>query len=182
VLSKRCGHLLGKQVVSEEEFLSRIRAMVIERQRINSDILIIARSDAAQELGVEEAIKRCKAAVVAGADIAFVEAIQNEDEAKKVVSELHPTPCLLNMVPHGVTPNWSKEKIQELGFKLAIYPGVALRGAATSVAESLKELYDNGKVADVPDGSDVKQFFMTMGLKQFLTLDQLAGGSTFKKI
>lgn len=98
----------------------------MSEKRIRADILIIfiARSDAAQEHGVDEAIKRCRAAATADTDIAFVEASRDEEEARKVVAELAPTPCPVNIVRHGVTPNWIKEEIKELCFKLAIYPRV----------------------------------------------------------
>ena len=74
VQTKRCGHLLGKQVVSREEFITRIRAAVIARDSIpgGSDFVIIGRTDSAQVLGMEEAVYRLKLAADAGADVCFI--------------------------------------------------------------------------------------------------------------
>jgi 2-methylisocitrate lyase-like PEP mutase family enzyme len=122
VHSKRCRHPFGKQqLVSLEEYMSRIASMVFERKRIGSNIIIIARTDALQSLGVDEAIRRVKAAIAMGADVAFVEGIKSAEQAEKVVRALAPTPVLVDL-PNGTTPNWSAEEAQKLGFKIAIYP------------------------------------------------------------
>ncbi|KAG6846330.1 hypothetical protein C0991_001328, partial [Blastosporella zonata] len=72
VQSKRCGHLLGKQIAPIPEFLARIRAAVAARAKIHDcDIVLIARTDAAQSYGIDEALKRLKLAVEAGADGMF---------------------------------------------------------------------------------------------------------------
>lgn len=84
VLSKRCGHLAGKELVSEEEYCTRIRAAVMMRQQLASDIVIIARTDALHSLGFEAAVSRLEMAVELGADVAFLEAIESMDQAKRV--------------------------------------------------------------------------------------------------
>jgi 2-methylisocitrate lyase-like PEP mutase family enzyme len=84
VLNKRCGHLAGKEIVSEELYLSRIRAAVNMRKQMGSDIVIIARTDALQSHGIEDAIQRVKKAVEIGADVAMVEALHTMDEVKLV--------------------------------------------------------------------------------------------------
>lgn len=71
---KRCGHLQGKQLVDTPTFLSRIHAAKAARDRIDSDIVIIARTDVLQSLGYKEAIQRLKAAQEAGAEVAFLKA------------------------------------------------------------------------------------------------------------
>lgn len=87
-LSKRCGHLASKQVVDTPAFVSRIRAAATARANLHSDIVLIARTDALQVHGFEDAIARLKAAVDAGADAAFLEGVSDEDEMKRFVDEM----------------------------------------------------------------------------------------------
>ncbi|ABN65421.1 methylisocitrate lyase (2-methylisocitrate lyase) [Scheffersomyces stipitis CBS 6054] len=181
ILSKRCGHLLGKELVSGEEFTSRIHAMAIERKRIGSDILIIARTDALQEFGLEEALKRIKSAISVGADIAFVEGIKDEQQAKAVVAALAPTPVLINLVPNGLTPNWSTKEAQDLGFKLALYPGVCLGPIAVATQKSIKNLFETGKQIELQNNetkADPREFFITMGLEEVVKLDKEVGANS----
>ena len=94
VQTKRCGHLLGKQVVSREEFITRIRAAVIARDSLpgNSDFVIIGRTDSAQVLGMDEAIIRLKLAADAGADVCFIEGVKTKELLESTVAALAPKP------------------------------------------------------------------------------------------
>jgi 2-methylisocitrate lyase-like PEP mutase family enzyme len=93
VQTKRCGHLMGKQVVPVDDFLMRIRAAVAAREAIpGSDIVIIARTDSAQVLGMEEAVRRLKLAAEAGADAAFIEGVKTKELLESTVKALAPTP------------------------------------------------------------------------------------------
>jgi 2-methylisocitrate lyase-like PEP mutase family enzyme len=98
VQTKRCGHLMGKQVVPVEEFLMRIRAAVAARDAIpgGSDLVIIARSDSAQVLGMDEAIRRLQLAAEAGADAAFIEGVRTKELLEKTVKALAPTPVRIH--------------------------------------------------------------------------------------
>jgi 2-methylisocitrate lyase-like PEP mutase family enzyme len=105
VLSKRCGHLLGKELVDVETFTARIRAADAARKRLSSsvsgasDFVIIARTDALQSLGFDEAVARLKAAVAAGADVAFLEGMRTLDEMRRVVEVMvRPAPLSLFML------------------------------------------------------------------------------------
>ena len=119
VQTKRCGHLMGKQVVPVEEFTTRIRAAVQARDAIpGSDIVIIARSDALQVLGFDEALARLKAAVVAGADVCFIEGVRTKEELRKTVQTLAPTPVLVNVISGGFTPSFTVQEAQEMGAKI----------------------------------------------------------------
>lgn len=93
VQTKRCGHLLGKSVVSREEFLTRIRAAVIARDSVpGSDFVIIGRTDSAQVLGMEEAVIRLKLAADAGADVCFIEGVRTKALLEQTVAALAPKP------------------------------------------------------------------------------------------
>ncbi len=72
VTTKRCGHLRGKEVVDIDTYVARIRACDAARKRMDDDIVIIARTDALQGYGFDEAIRRLRAAIDAGADLAFL--------------------------------------------------------------------------------------------------------------
>lgn len=124
VSPKRCGHLDGKEVVSREEFVSKIRAALSARR--DPDFLIIARIDARAVIDFDEAITRANAALAAGADMAFVEATQTLDEMKAVPEKVK-GPCLLNVVPGGKTPAVKMSDAQAMGYRLAILPGLLLK-------------------------------------------------------
>ena len=98
VPSKRCGHLQGKELVELDVFLARIRAAAEAKRRLRSDVVIIARTDALQSFGYEESIKRLKAAVECGADVAFLEGLETKDMCRQAIKDMAPTPVLLNMV------------------------------------------------------------------------------------
>jgi hypothetical protein len=120
VQTKRCGHLLGKQVVSREEFVTRIRAAVIARDQIpgGSDFVIIGRTDSAQVHGMDEAIYRLKLAAAAGADVCFIEGVKTEELLRKTVAELAPTPVLVNVISGGLTPSFTSFEAERMGAKI----------------------------------------------------------------
>lgn len=102
VQQKRCGHLLGKQLVDRETYYARLRAAVKTRNEIGSDMLIIARTDARQSYGFDEAVARLEGAVEIGVDVVFFEALASEDEAAKVCEIFKgKAATFLNMVPGG---------------------------------------------------------------------------------
>jgi 2-methylisocitrate lyase-like PEP mutase family enzyme len=138
VMPKRCGHLDGKEVVSRTEFLAKIRAAVAARA--STHFKIIARTDARAVLGFDEAIWRANAALDAGADIAFVEAPQSEQEAA-AVPRLVAGPCLLNVVQGGRTPVSDLAAAERMGYRIAILPALlflATVDAGDAVLEGLK--------------------------------------------
>ena len=188
VLSKRCGHLLGKQVVDQDTFLSRIRAAVLARADMQAsvgdeagDIVLIARTDALQIAGFDEAVKRLKGAIAAGADVAFLEGLETAEQCRRACEELAPTPVLLNMVPGGVTPNTTAAEAQAAGFKLIIYPGLMLSAVYESCAAASAELKNTGTIAltESQQKEGPRGLFMVCGLRGLLELDKKAGGQAF---
>lgn len=183
VQSKRCGHLSSKQVVPTEDFVSRVKAMDLARKQLGSKIIIIARTDAVAAMGIDEGIARCKSAIAAGADVAFVEAIRNEDDARKVVKELVPTPCLVNIVPGGSTPNWTVQEIRDLGFKIAIFPGALILPVRRALDSALDSLLSDGidPAGNLQYGG-IRDFFNEMGLQEAVALDQAAGATALGSV
>jgi len=178
VQTKRCGHLQGKQLVSVEEFQTRIRAAVAARHAVGSDIVIIARTDALQSLGYDEAVHRLKVARDAGADVAFLEGVPTREQAKKVVLDLKPWPVLLNMVEHGATPNFSVSEAQEMGFRIVIYPFAGIAPAYKAMKEVYMRLKTKG-ITGAEAAMTPKQLFEVSGLKEDLKIDAQAGGTAF---
>ena len=177
VQTKRCGHLQGKELVDQEVFLTRIRAAVSARKSIGSDIVIIARTDALQKYGWEEAIRRLNAAKECGADVGFLEGIRSKEEAAKATQALK-FPLLLNMVYGGATPDISVAEAHKMGFKIIIFPFAALSPAYHAIQQSLKGLKQNGEVE--PDGKMTpKELFNVVGLQQSLKIDAKAGGLAY---
>ncbi len=123
VMPKRCGHLAGKEVVGREEFIAKIRAAAAARR--DPDFVLIARTDSRAVLGFEEAVWRANAALAAGADIAFVEAIPTLEELAAVPRQVN-GPCLLNVVQGGKTPELNLLDAQAMGYRLAIMPSLLL--------------------------------------------------------
>lgn len=139
VSPKRCGHLDGKELISIEEYVAKIRAAVETRK--DPDFTIIARSDARSVTGLDEAIKRVNAALAAGADLGFVESPQSLEEVKQVPQRVK-GPCLLNVVWRGKTPQVDMRDAQTMGYRLAILPGMLTKtiyGAVDAALASLKQ-------------------------------------------
>ena len=184
VITKRCGHLMNKELVDEDEFLARIRAAVNARSNSGGDIVIIARTDALQSLGYEAAISRLETAIKIGADVAFLEGIESEEQARRLCQQLAPTPVLLNMVEGGITPHFTVAKAKEAGFKLVVYPGFALGPVYRAVSSAAKDLKESGDTSNTyarMPGSGPKEIFMVCGMKEAMEFDRAAGGKAYKK-
>jgi carboxyvinyl-carboxyphosphonate phosphorylmutase len=147
VAPKKCGHIAGKQVIPMKEFAEKIRAAC--EHRTDADFVVIARTDARAVRGLDDAIERANAYRRAGADVIFVEAPQSLAELQRVAREVD-APLLANMVPGGRTPAVGASELEQLGFKIAIYPAVCMAAAITAIERALDRLKGTG--LDVPDG------------------------------
>jgi 2-methylisocitrate lyase-like PEP mutase family enzyme len=144
---KRCGHFEGKSTVPVEEMIEKIRAGV--EARSDPDLLIIARTDVRAELGLAEACRRAQLYYDSGADITFVEAPQSEREIEIIAAEV-PGPKVLNIVQGGKTPQLPLERMQELGFAVALYANLPLVVSMHAVRQLLEALSSGGSIADCP--------------------------------
>lgn len=180
VQEKRCGHLMGKQLVDRDIYYSRLRAAVAARDDMGSDMVIIARTDARAGEGFEEAVERLKGAVECGVDMLFLEALKSHEEAQKAAEIFKGTPMLLNMVPGGVTPDTDLQKARDLGFKLIIFPTVCLESVVKHMAEDLKALKETGMTGSGLHG--VRKCFEICGLQEAQEIDQRAGGKAFSTV
>lgn len=137
VMPKRCGHMEGKQVIPKEEMVAKIRAAVYARK--DPDTVIIARTDAVAVNGYDDAIDRAIAYREAGADVIFVEAMQNQQQVENA-AKLVKAPLFANMVEHGKTPLDTAENLYKMGFRIAIYPVAPLYAATKALSEMLAVL------------------------------------------
>ncbi|MGC4094117.1 MAG: isocitrate lyase/PEP mutase family protein [Polyangiaceae bacterium] len=138
VSPKRCGHTLGKEVVSRRDALTRLRAAVDARDE-GADILIVARTDARATHGFQEALYRAEAFADFGADVIFLEAPIDRDEMREFCRRV-PKPTLANMLEGGRTPWASPAELEALGYKLAAYPLTLLSAAVAAMRRVLDEV------------------------------------------
>lgn len=135
VSPKRCGHTRGKQTVSRKEAFTRIQAAVDARAE-GADILIMARTDANATEGLEEAIARARTFAEIGADITFLEAPRDEAEMRAYCERV-PGPKMANMVEQGDTPLMPPARLQEIGYKIAVYPLTLMLAAVKAMEDAL---------------------------------------------
>lgn len=122
VSPKRCGHMVGKQVIAPDEMAKKIQAAVDARR--DPDFVIVARTDASAVEGLPAALDRARRYREAGADVLFVEAPTSEAEIRQIASELE-APLLFNWSYDGLTPHVSRNFLTELGYNLILFPDVA---------------------------------------------------------
>ena len=145
-------------------------------------MLLIARTDARQTYGFDEAIERLQEAVRIGVDIVFLEALQNREEMVKVCKIMGDTPVLLNVVPAGVTPEFSIDEAREMGFRVIIYPGLCIGPVIESVRKELKVLQTTGKSSPIDASSGIKDAFNLCGLQECVEIDKQAGGRAYASV
>lgn len=141
-LPKRCGHLAGKRVVSQEEMVGKLRAA--QKARASRDFALIARTDARSILGLDATIQRAKAYLDAGADILFIEAPESERELAAIARAFPGVPLLANMVEGGKTPLLSAAELEALGYAVVIYPNALARRFVAAGRELLAGLKTAG--------------------------------------
>lgn len=162
---KRCGHLPDKELVSADDFVDTLGAAL--EARTDEDMLLIARTDARGPLGLDEAIARANRYAAEGADILFVEAPQSYSEIERIAAEVK-GPLLLNLVIGGLTPEQSADRLQELGFAVAIHPSAVLAQSTLGTLTALCQL--RGISADEFLPSKPEEFFNLVGMAEWFAL------------
>lgn len=141
LMPKKCGHELGRKIVSPEEMVNRIRILYENREK--NGVVIIARTDARTVFGLDEAIKRGNTYLEAGADVIFVESPESYEEVKRIATEIK-GPVLFNNVEGGRSPFLSRDELQSAGVKATIYPNAQTRVITKKCMELLDTLSDTG--------------------------------------
>nr|WP_232212301.1 isocitrate lyase/PEP mutase family protein [Candidatus Nitrosopumilus sediminis] len=141
---KRCGHMQGKDVVSQEEYTEKLSAAIDARE--SKEFMIVARTDARATKGLDEAIQRGKQNKKTGADAVFVEAPRSIDEMKKIGKEIN-APLVANMIEGGATPLSSSEVLSKMGFNIILYPLSVLYANTFATMNILQELKNTGNTS-----------------------------------
>ena len=141
---KKCGHEMWRRLVRDEEMVKRIRT--IHDNRLENGLVIVARTDARTVVGLDEAIRRGRLYLDAGADVIFVESPESYEEVKKIASEIK-GPVLFNNVEGGRSPFLSRQELEEAGVKMTIYPNAQTRVVAKKCMELLNTLQQTGTTA-----------------------------------
>jgi 2,3-dimethylmalate lyase len=141
VIPKKCGHFTGKQVIPFDESVLKIKAAV--EARGDSNLVIIARTDAIAVEGFDEAMRRARAYHEAGADALFVEAPRTREQMVAIGRDL-PGIKIANIVEGGHTPIVPAKDLMAMGFRLAIYANMVLRSSIKAIQKSLAHLREVG--------------------------------------
>jgi len=147
ITPKRCGHLDGKEVISRAEMEMKLKAAL--DTRTDPDFCIIARTDARGVHGLEDAIGRAQAFAKLGVDAIFVEAPQSESELAEIPKRLPDVPLLVNVFKGGKTPMLPMERLQQMGYRIAIYPSETQRAAIHAMRSALTTLKRDGTTESI---------------------------------
>lgn len=141
---KKCGHTPGRRVIPLEDAARKIAVAAASRR--SKDFLIVARTDARTAHGLDEALRRAEAFAKAGADVLFLEALESEAEMEQVGRSFD-LPLLINIVEGGKTPVLPAARLQELGYRLAIFPVTGLLAAAAALQSTYAAIRAAGSSA-----------------------------------
>ena len=156
---KKCGHLSGKRLVSQQEMVGKILAATEARR--DREFFVIARTDARGVEGLEAAVQRAQAYVEAGADAIFPEALESAEEFRRFAGQLAKqgakVPLVANMTEFGKTPYLSVSEFEDLGYRLVLFPVTALRVTTKAVEQVLRDLANHGSQRDLLDQMHTRQ-------------------------
>jgi 2-methylisocitrate lyase-like PEP mutase family enzyme len=141
VFPKKCGHTPGRRVIPAGEMVRKIE--VAAASRSSPDFLIVARTDARTNHGLDEALRRGEAYAKAGADVLFIESPESEEEMARIGRNFD-VPLLANMADGGRTPILPKTRLEELGYRIAIFPVTGLLAATKALERVYGVLKDKG--------------------------------------
>jgi 2,3-dimethylmalate lyase len=177
---KKCGHMLGRRVIPLEDMTAKIRVAV--DSRTDKNFLIIARTDSRTTHGLDEALRRAEGFLKAGADVLFVESPESVDEMRKIGETFKGVPLVANMVEGGRTPVLDKKSLQEIGYRLAIFPALGFLSAAAALESAYSHLKTHGSSTGLAQPMyDFKKMGALMGFdwvadfdKRYRGIDELS--------
>jgi 2-methylisocitrate lyase-like PEP mutase family enzyme len=169
ITPKRCGHLDGKEVIPLAEMEKKLQAALATRT--DPDFCIIARTDARGVNGFDDAIKRGRAFAKLGVDAIFVEAPQSEEELAEIPRRIPNVTVLVNVFKGGKTPMLPMQRLQEMGYRIAIYPSETQRAAIHAMRRALDTLKREGTTESIDDS-----------LTTFKERDRVVGLDDWQKI
>jgi 2-methylisocitrate lyase-like PEP mutase family enzyme len=168
---KKCGHMLGRRVIAAEDMAAKVRVAVDSRSDRN--FLVVARTDARTTLGLDEALRRAERYLEAGADVLFVESPESVDEMRVIGERFNGAPLLANMVEGGRTPLLSKNELEGLGYKIAIFPALGFLAAGAALEAVYKTLRNQGTSKSLATPLyDFQKFSALMGFERIAEFDR----------
>ena len=176
ITPKRCGHLDGKEVISLGEMEKKLEAALAART--DSEFCIIARTDARGVHGFDDAIARARSFAKLGVDAIFVEAPQSEQELAEIPRRIPDVPLLVNVFKGGKTPMLPIKRLQQMGYRIAIYPSETQRaaihamrmalatlkrdGTTESIDEALTTFKERDRVVGLDDGQKIERQYLVV--------------------
>mgnify|MGYP000915390888 FL=1 len=154
VEQKRCGHRPNKELVSSEEMQNRIKAAV--DAKTDPQFMVMARTDAIADEGLDSALSRAASYVEAGADAIFAEAVTEIEDYKKFSENLK-VPILANITEFGKTPLFSKEELEEAGVDMILYPLSAFRAMSKAAEGIYSEILEKGTQQNLIDRMQTRE-------------------------
>ena len=171
ITPKRCGHLDGKEVISLAEMEKKLEAAIASRT--DPDFCIIARTDARGVHGLDDAIRRGRAFAKLGVDAVFVEAPQSEAELEEIPRQLSDVPLLVNVFKGGKTPMLPVERLERMGYRIAIYPSETQRAGIHAMRQALALLKREGTTEAMDDAlTTFKERDRIVGLDDWQDLER----------
>jgi 2,3-dimethylmalate lyase len=167
VSPKRCGHIAGKRLMSTAQMAAHIRAIVGEKMR--PDTFLIARTDAREVYGMDEALRRGEAYLAAGADGLFVEAPIDEKELT-LIGRSFDVPLLANMLEGGRTPMLPPAVLGQMGYRIVIYGISALMHAITAMQNVFSQLAQ-GRVDFAGQGVGFEAYKDIVGFRHWADIE-----------
>jgi methylisocitrate lyase len=169
-MPKRCGHLSGKVLVEPEAMAAKVRAAAAARR--DADFVIIARTDARGVTGFDDAVRRARLYLDAGADTIFPEALESADEFARFAREV-PAPLLANMTEFGKSPLLDFSTLAGLGYRMVLYPLTAFRSALRAAQDTLTDLLHKGHQRDrVPQMMTRAELYDLLGYSGYEARDR----------
>lgn len=180
ITPKRCGHLDGKEVIALGEMANKLEAALASRS--DADFCIIARTDARAVHGFDDAIQRGRAFAKLGVDAIFVEAPQSEAELEEIPRALPDIPLLVNVFKGGKTPMLPVERLQRMGYRIAIYPSETQRAGIHAMRQALGLLKRDGTTEAMDDAlTTFKERDKIVGLDEWQTIERQFMAVTVEK-
>ncbi len=169
VAPKRCGHAAGKNVVSIDDMVTKIRSAVAARN--SKDFFIIARTDARGVNGLDDALQRCEANLNAGADGIFIEAPQSVDELERIAKSFD-VPQMCNMLVGGQTPILSNQELHDMGFRMIVHGTTLIKRVAKALQLTLAQLYEDKLDCNSDDFVLLSEFMSLTGLEDWQDIEK----------
>lgn len=165
---KKCGHTPGKTLIPLKEMIGKLKAAF--DARAEEDIVIVARTDARSVEGFKAALERCLAFEEAGADVIFFEAPESEQEMAEVAKQVK-APLLANMVEGGKTPFLSGSRLEDLGFKIAIYPSTLLKTVARAMQRQLERFQRDDDYQPFEEQISFEELKKLVGFEEYYRME-----------